>query len=87
MTEDVEDGGEMTNHRTEEPIFAAWTAATSPIPPGGEMTTMFLPLPLPLAIWSVVLVREEIVCDGRNAFVDAHASSIIAVAKRRFAML
>jgi len=32
-------GGEMTNHRTEEPILAASTAVISPNPPGGEITT------------------------------------------------
>mmetsp|Transcript_1502 Transcript_1502/g.2738 ORF Transcript_1502/g.2738 Transcript_1502/m.2738 type:complete len:98 (-) Transcript_1502:147-440(-) len=29
----------MTNHLTEDPILAACRAATSPIPPGGEITT------------------------------------------------
>jgi hypothetical protein len=29
----------MTNQRTEAPILAALTAATSPTPPGGEITT------------------------------------------------
>ena len=31
-------GGEMTNHFTVAPFWAAWTAVTSPIPPAGEMT-------------------------------------------------
>ncbi len=35
------DCGETTNHLTEEPVLAAWTAATSPTPPGGEMTIRF----------------------------------------------
>ena len=38
---EVEDDGEITNQRTEDPIFAALYAATSPIPPGGDMTTIF----------------------------------------------
>jgi len=41
-TDDVEVGGEMTNQRTDDPCFAASTAATSPTPPGGEITTRFL---------------------------------------------
>jgi hypothetical protein len=30
---------ETTNHRTDAPISAAFTADTSPTPPGGEITT------------------------------------------------
>jgi hypothetical protein len=41
VTDAVEDGGEMTNHRTDDPMLAALRAATSPTPPGGEMITKF----------------------------------------------
>mmetsp|Transcript_3670 Transcript_3670/g.7995 ORF Transcript_3670/g.7995 Transcript_3670/m.7995 type:complete len:250 (-) Transcript_3670:26-775(-) len=37
-----ESGGETTNQRTEFPSLAAVTAATSPTPPGGEITIIFL---------------------------------------------
>lgn len=83
-TEPVEAEGEMTNHRTEEPSLAAWTAATSPTPPGGEMTTRFW---LVMAIWRLVscLFRDDIVCDGRNALADPKRMMVAAV--RRFIMV
>jgi hypothetical protein len=38
----VEEGGDTTIHFTVDPNLAACTAATSPIPPGGDMTMRFL---------------------------------------------
>ena len=72
----------MTNHRTDAPIFAACKAATSPIPPGGEMTTNFPSA----AIRRFVRERETTVCDGRNALVVPNANTRRVAAIRRFAM-
>ncbi len=86
VTEDVEAGGEMTNQRTEDPILAAWTTATSPTPPGGEMTTRFWLL---VAAAAIIVWEEERVnalgVDGWNAFVDWRRRS--ATATRRFFMM
>ena len=85
VTEDVEAGGEMTNHRTEDPILAAWTAATSPTPPGGEMTTRFwLLADAAIIVWVDERVNALGV-DGWNAFVDWRSRS--ATATRRFFMM